>query len=281
MDIKAIEKAALRIQNKLFKKTSTNALGAFKSQFRGSGLQFREHQVYTPGDDVRFIDWKLSARLQKTYIKTFEEERNVEIVVCIDLTSSSHMGHKKISKYQAALEIACLLAYLAQKTKDLVKVVLLIEPEIQTPFLAGRELITYLTVQLDRMGHLSKDKSIGREFEMNPMDIDKKIKVMMSYAQRKKEVVFLSDFYDLSSDHIKKLSSQRHLHLFRLVTPFDYATKMPFSFWGKESGGTGKKFYPRISLAHPEMEAKKLGRQKIHSIDLSKGHLDQIIKEMA
>jgi hypothetical protein len=252
MDIQAIEKAAVKIQNKLFKKASTNALGAFKSQFKGSGLQFREHQIYTPGDDVRFIDWKLSARLQKTYIKTFEEERNVEIVVCIDFSSSCHMGYKKISKLQAALEMACLVGLLAQKTKDLVKIVFLQDPEMQTPFLAGRELITYITVQLDRLGLLDEQKILKRDFPIKPMDNEKKLKLMRV---------------------------QRHMHLFKTVTPFDYAKSFPFTLWGMRQ--EEKVFMPRVLLAAPPQPPAGKMDNKLHLIDLSQGHLDQLIKEMA
>ena len=84
MNLVEIEKVVGKLQNQLFKKANHYSVGAFKSHFRGAGLQFREHQIYNPGDDVRFIDWKLSAKsVGKTYVKTFEEDRNVEVVVVI------------------------------------------------------------------------------------------------------------------------------------------------------------------------------------------------------
>jgi len=279
MDIKAIEKAAVKIQNQLFKKASANALGAFKSQFKGSGLQFREHQIYTPGDDVRFIDWKISARLSKTYIKTFEEERNVEIVVCVDFSSACHMGYKKVSKLQAALEMACLIGFLAQRTKDHVKVIFLQEPEIQTPFLAGRELITYITVQLDRLGYVDVNKTLRRDFTFPTMSNEKKIKLMLSYAQRKKEVVLISDFYDFEVNDFKKLQGQRHMHLFKMITPFDYAKSIPFTLWGNRL--KDKIFLPRVVLESEANDSHDKLKNKFHPIDLSKGHLEQLIKEMA
>lgn len=279
MDIQAIEKAASKIQNSLFRKASANALGAFRSQFKGSGLQFREHQIYTPGDDVRFIDWKLSARLQKTYVKTFEEERNVEIVAFIDWSPSLSMGFKKVSKYQAALEMTCLLGLLAQKTKDLVKVVVLCDPLIETPFLSGKELITYLTVQLDRAGHLGKDKILNRELEAKELSVEQKIRLMLSYTQRKKEVTLFSDFYEYAADELKKLSSKRHMHLFRLMIPLDYADVMPFSLWGKFSGS--KFYFPRMKMSDSKGDWNSTLKQKIHDVDLSKGHLDQLVRVMA
>ena len=86
MNLKEIERVVGMIQAHIFRNSNAYSAGMLKSHFRGSGLQFREHQVYVPGDDVRFIDWKLSARAPNVYVKTFEEERNVEIVVFVDLS---------------------------------------------------------------------------------------------------------------------------------------------------------------------------------------------------
>ena len=99
MDIKAIERAVAKIQTALFKNSNSFSVGTLKSQFRGSGLQFKEHQVYTHGDDVRFIDWKMMAKTSRPYIKTFEEERNVEIVVVVDLSLSMFVGLRGVSLF--------------------------------------------------------------------------------------------------------------------------------------------------------------------------------------
>jgi uncharacterized protein (DUF58 family) len=77
VNIAEVRRVVGRIQASLFKNSNSTSVGVLKSQFRGTGLQFREHQVYEPGDDVRFIDWKILAKMNTPYIKTFEEERNV------------------------------------------------------------------------------------------------------------------------------------------------------------------------------------------------------------
>ena len=85
MNLKEIEKVVGNIQEHLFRNSNSFSIGMLRSHFKGAGLQFKEHQVYAPGDDVRFIDWKLSAKTNTTFVKTFEEERNVEIHIFLDI----------------------------------------------------------------------------------------------------------------------------------------------------------------------------------------------------
>ena len=80
------------------------------------GLQFKEHQIYCHGDDVRFIDWKLYARTNTPYIKTFEEERNVEIIIFIDLSLSMLMGHRGIDKASGSNQY-CMLNFIYWQEK--------------------------------------------------------------------------------------------------------------------------------------------------------------------
>ena len=76
MNLKEIERVVSILHASIFKRANSHTTGMIKSHFRGSGLQFREHQIYVPGDDVRFIDWKLSAKSSNIYLKTFEEDHD-------------------------------------------------------------------------------------------------------------------------------------------------------------------------------------------------------------
>ena len=84
MDITKVRKTVGKFKASLFKKANSHTIGMLKTNYRGTGLQFKEHQVYNFGDDVRFIDWKILAKTNQPYVRTFNEERNVEIVVVID-----------------------------------------------------------------------------------------------------------------------------------------------------------------------------------------------------
>lgn len=124
MNTKEVHDIVARIKSSLFKNSNSYSIGMLKSHFRGTGLKFKEHQVYSHGDDVRFIDWNMLAKTNNPYIKTFEEERNVVISVIVDCTSTMFMGYEKKSKIQISLEIICLLYLLSEKTSDFVEVIL-------------------------------------------------------------------------------------------------------------------------------------------------------------
>ena len=149
MNFVGIRKAVGRIKGQLFKNSNSFSIGMLKSHFRGTGLKFKEHQVYTHGDDVRFIDWKLFAKTGQPYIKTFEEERNVEIVEVIDAGPSMLNGEDGISKLQASIEICCLLYILAKETGDYIHTLILTDEVINIPKLAGDEGIVRLIATLE------------------------------------------------------------------------------------------------------------------------------------
>lgn len=92
--------------------------GNYKSHFKGQGVQFSEHRTYVAGDDIRHIDWKVSARTKETMLKKFEEERELTVFLIVDLSASGQFGSKEKLKVEASAEIGSLLAYAAEKTGD-------------------------------------------------------------------------------------------------------------------------------------------------------------------
>ena len=91
--------------------------GSYHSIFKGQGVNFEEIREYTPGDEVRFIDWNSSAKLGHPFIKIFREERELTLILAIDISGSSLCGTEK-SKREVATEIASLLAFSALKNND-------------------------------------------------------------------------------------------------------------------------------------------------------------------
>src|SRR3954467_6012417 len=98
--------------------------GSYRSSFKGQGVQFSEHRVYLPGDDIRHIDWKVSARSREPLIKKYEEERELTVFLVVDVSGSENFGSFKKLKSEMAAEIAGMLAYAAIHTGDKVGVLL-------------------------------------------------------------------------------------------------------------------------------------------------------------
>ncbi len=281
MDIKAVEKIVGKIQTRLFKNSNNQSVGTFKSHFRGSGLQFKEHQVYNPGDEVRFIDWKLSAKTNTTYIKTFEEERNVEIVLLIDISMSMFLGYKNVSKLKAALEIACLFYLLAHETKDKVKVVLMGEEILATPLSSGRLGITQLINLLENMNLMDKKGNINLAYRpLKKQDEKLRLSTIKSHLARKKEIVLLSDFQELLDENeLKALLYRKNLHCYCLTSPLDKASTLPFSVPAKASHDIhGKGSFLGANSHHgvTKVEDKFMG--KVAYIDVSSRYLDDFVK---
>ncbi len=98
--------------------------GSYHSVFKGRGMAFSEVRQYQPGDDVRFIDWNVSARMNDTYVKVFTEEREMTVILMVDLSASERFGSVAKPKIETVAEVAALLAFSAIKNNDRVGLIL-------------------------------------------------------------------------------------------------------------------------------------------------------------
>lgn len=98
--------------------------GAYRSAFRGKGLEFAEVREYVPGDDVRSIDWNVTARHGRPFVKRFDEERELTVVVALDLSASQRFGTRVRTKRAAAAEAGALVALAASRNRDRVGLLL-------------------------------------------------------------------------------------------------------------------------------------------------------------
>ena len=118
--IKKIKKVHIRTGRTV----NTLMAGQYKSVFRGSGMEFEEVRDYAPGDDVKSIDWKVSARLGRPFIKRYREERELIIMLLVDLSASGRFGTRENSKQEVAAETAAILAFNAIRNNDKVGAIL-------------------------------------------------------------------------------------------------------------------------------------------------------------
>jgi uncharacterized protein (DUF58 family) len=98
--------------------------GTYKSSFKGQGLAFREVRPYQAGDDIRTIDWNVSARMNETFVKVFVEEREMTVMIAVDLSASERFGTARAPKARVASEVAALLAFSAIRNNDRVGLIL-------------------------------------------------------------------------------------------------------------------------------------------------------------
>src|SRR5450432_3468518 len=98
--------------------------GEYHSVFKGTGISFEEVREYQPGDDVRAIDWNVTARMGDAFIKKFTEERELTVMIVVDVSASGEFGSVNLSKRELAAEVACVFAFSAIRNNDKVGCIL-------------------------------------------------------------------------------------------------------------------------------------------------------------
>lgn len=279
MNLKEIERVVGMIQSHIFRNSNAYATGMLKSHFRGSGLQFREHQIYVPGDDVRFIDWKLSARSDHTYIKTFEEERNVEIVVFLDLSQTLFYGYNQISKLQALIEIIALLYLLAGETHDQIRVIIWANKTINLPPKKGKEGLTLFISMLQKLEVIDEDGQviIGKTDMTNELPELNKIAQIKSFLARRKEVIYLGDLSLVKDKTLwDQLLDKKHMHCFRIYSPVDKNSNLPFLFKTKNPL-TGRSMVTDLKGSDEEAMFVK---ERFKEIGVHERYLEKFVREL-
>lgn len=176
--------------------------GAYHSSFKGSGMDFEEVREYSVGDDIRAIDWNVSAKMDKPYVKIFREERELTLLLVIDISASGIFGSVDQSKHERAAEIAGVLAFSATRNNDKVGLLLYTDHiEHYIPPKKGRRHILRVIrdILFFRPSGRGTDHTVALDY--------------LNRVQRRKAVVFLiSDFLDSNRELFSKLTltNQRH-----------------------------------------------------------------------
>ena len=182
--------------------------GAYRSRFRGGGIEFSEVREYTAGDDARRIDWNVSARYNDLFVKEFVEEKELNVYVIIDLSASNDFGYIK-SKKELGFEVAASLMFSAIKNNDRVGMGLFTETlEKFIPAKKGKKhMIEILQNLLDYSPKSSKT------------DIFKSLSQLQSNLKRRSVVFIVSDF--ISDSFVKPLKYLKFKHQIVLVNISD------------------------------------------------------------
>jgi uncharacterized protein (DUF58 family) len=191
--VRALEIKSRRLTNHLF-------TGEYHTAFRGQGMAFKEVREYQPGDDVRFIDWNVSARMDHTYSKIFEEERELSVFLLIDVSASSLFGTFKQSKKDLITEMAALLAFSAVSNNDKAGLIFFSNKvEKYIPAKKGKEHVLYMLREM-----------ITFQPRSSQTDITKAIAYLNRVTRHKSIVFILSDFADAGYEQTLKVAAKRH-----------------------------------------------------------------------
>lgn len=174
--------------------------GEYQSAFKGQGMEFSEVREYTYGDDIRQIDWNVTARNGSPYIKVFEEEREQTLMLCVDISPSGFFGSRSQTKMELSIEICAVLAFSAIKNNDKVGLVLFTDKiEKVVPPKKGRTHVLRLIRELYTTEPTGSGTSIGDA-----------LAYVNRLLNRKTIIVLASDFEDKQFEKQHKITSQKH-----------------------------------------------------------------------
>ena len=174
--------------------------GEYHSSFKGRGMTFSEVREYQPGDDVRLIDWNVTARSGNPFIKVFEEERELTVFLLVDLSSSGAFGSENYLKKTVGAEIASVLGFSAIKNNDKVGLILFSNDIVKyIPPKKGKSHVLRVIRELLYTDSEGRGTSIG-----NALDF------VMKVSKRKSVVFLLSDFIDENYWDSLKIVNRKH-----------------------------------------------------------------------
>jgi uncharacterized protein (DUF58 family) len=200
MDTKEILKKVRKIEIKTRRLSDHIFSGEYHSSFKGRGMTFSEVRQYQYGDDIRAIDWNVTARYNEPYIKVFEEERELTMVLMVDISGSEFFGTSEQFKRNTITEIAATLAFSATQNNDKVGLLLFSDAvELFIPPKKGKSHVLRIIRELIEFQPKSNSTDIGNALKY------------LSNVMKKKAIVFvLSDFMDSDYDHSLKIMGNKH-----------------------------------------------------------------------
>lgn len=191
--------------------------GQYHSAFKGRGMAFAEVREYQFGDDVRDIDWNVTARFRKPYVKVFEEERELTVMLLVDVSGSLDFGTRSRMKSEMATEIAATIAYSAIQNNDKIGVVFFSDRiEKYIPPKKGRKHILYIIREM-----------LDFKPESRKTDIGGAIEFFTRVMKRRTTAFVLSDFYD-RHDFFKQMQIANNKHDVMAIQVYDkWAKALP------------------------------------------------------
>ena len=191
--VRELEIKSKKLTNHLF-------TGEYHTAFKGRGMAFKEVKEYSAGDDIRFIDWNVSARMNGTYSKVFEEERELSVFLLVDASASNLFGTQLQNKKELITEICAVLAFSALSNNDKTGLIFFTDTvEKYIPSSKGREHVLYMVRELLTFQPKAKQTNIV-----------KALQYLNSITRHKSIVFILSDFADEGYSEALRVAAKKH-----------------------------------------------------------------------
>ncbi len=243
-------------------------LGGYKSTFKGRGIEFEDVREYIPGDDIRSIDWKVTARSGQPFVKRYREERELSVMVAVDVSASAHTGSSNQTRERLAARVGAVLTMMAMQNGD--KVGLVTHSDQVEKFYPPRKSRNSVW-RIIREVMTSGDYNSGTDlFGLN--------KFLRQVLKRRSVIFIISDFFDPSfGENLAQLSSKHDVTAVVIEDPLDHSLPNLGLLTVKDPE-TGQKTvidtsqkrvrekYQELQLAHREKLVKSFRKYGVGSI---------------
>ena len=214
MDTQEILKKVRKVEIKTRRLSANIFAGQYHSAFKGRGMAFSEVREYQFGDDVRDIDWNVTARFHRPYVKVFEEERELTVMLMVDVSGSLDFGTTRAMKKDMVTEIAATLAFSAIQNNDKIGVIFFSDKiEKYIPPKKGRKHILYIIREM-----------LDFKPESRKTDIRQALEFLSGVSKRRCTAFLLSDFY-VRQDFSQSLVIGNRKHDIVAIQVYDHRAK--------------------------------------------------------
>lgn len=256
MELKDIIKKIKQIEIRSRRRLGVNLLGQYESKFKGQGMTFAEVRAYQFGDEIRRIDWNKTARFQEPFVKIMEEERELSVMLLVDISASMDYGTRTALKKDFVAEICASIGLSAVANNDRVGLILFADKIYKVvPPQKGRKHI------LSILSHI-----LSADFVHTEIDFDGALEYLMNVFKKKSYVVIFSDFDCSYNEKNIKMASKKYELLGIQITDEKDEEIPNIGYTLFVNAETGEEVWLNTSNARKRYEFKEYHRQKMRQL---------------
>lgn len=256
MELKDIIKKIKQIEIRSRRRLGVNLLGQYESKFKGQGMTFTEVRAYQFGDEIRRIDWNKTARFQEPFVKIMEEERELSVMLLVDISASMDYGTRTALKKDFVAEICASIGLSAVANNDRVGLILFADKIYKVvPPQKGRKHI------LSILSHI-----LSADFVPTEIDFDGALEYLMNVFKKKSYVVIFSDFDCSYNEKNIKMASKKYELLGIQITDEKDEEIPNIGYTLFVNAETEEEVWLNTSNARKRYEFKEYHRQKMRQL---------------
>ena len=269
----------------------SSSTGAHHSRFRGRGMDYQESRIYQAGDDIRNMDWRVTARAGKPHTKLYQEERERPVVFLVDFNPGMFFGSTQSLKSVVAARTAALIAWAVARKGDRIGALIINQTHHELPPKMGKRGALQLIREL--VNHSDPQKVLAKTATSTSLskheNLNDELKRLRKIARPGSLVFLISDFYSVNEDtahHLRSLSRHCDIQAIQIVDPLEISPPPPEQYYVTDgekvsllntSAKKGREHYQSFFDQHHQQVRELMRKQKIPLFQLST-HDDLLLK---